>query len=168
MYIYTHKHIHTYAHTHALRIPTYRTPFYTPSPQLHSPCPHPHTLLTYTPLVHSYTPLVHTHTHCSPTLPLSTATLPLSTPTHTAHLHSVPTCCQAKCMRLSGRQEGAAGGASQGRRGMKGADAQQFARAAARGRQVDRDFSRCAPLLVFGGIWSRCSASSASAQKRPT
>jgi hypothetical protein len=28
-------------------------------------------------------------------------------------------------MRLSGRQEGAAGGAPQGRRGMKGADAQQ-------------------------------------------
>jgi hypothetical protein len=69
-------------------------------------------------------------------------------------------------MRLSGRQEGAVGGASQDRRGMKGADAQQFARAAARGRQVDRDFSRWAPLLVFGGIWSRCSASSASARKR--
>ena len=60
-------------------------------------------------------------------------------------------------MRLSGRQEGAAGGAPQGRRGMKGADdAQQSARASARGRKVD--FSRWAPLLVFGGIWSRCSA----------
>jgi hypothetical protein len=77
----------------------------------------------------------------------------------------LPTCCQAKCMRLSGRQEGAAGGAPQGRRGMKGADAQQSARASA-GRKVDQDFSRWAPLLVFGGIWSRCSASSASARKR--
>ena len=32
---------------------------------------------------------------------------------------------------------------------------------------MDRDFSRWAPLLVFGGIWSRCSASSASPRTRP-
>jgi hypothetical protein len=31
---------------------------------------------------------------------------------------------------------------------------------------VDRDFSRWSPLLVFGGIWSRSSESSASARKR--
>jgi hypothetical protein len=36
-----------------------------------------------------------------------------------------------------GRQEGAAGGAPQGRRGMKGADAHQFTRAAAQGRRED-------------------------------
>ena len=56
-------------------------------------------------------------------------------------------------MRLSGRQEGAAGGAPQGRRGMKGADAQQFARAAARGRQVDLTSDCCCCSRVVFTFW---------------